>query len=125
MFSWKIILFGFDTLYRILVGILPALEGHCQYRNEADQQEGNDEYPSMDWGLVRKTFQPVMPNPPAERSCQQEADHQHDEITLGKHIKNFTGRASQDFPDTDFLAAVFTFEQRKTEYTNYAEHDGD
>ena len=108
MFSLDLLLFGFDTVYRTFIGIFPALEGHCQYRNETDQQEGDNEYPSTDRSFVGKTFQPVMSNPPAEGSCQCEADDQHDEITFGKHIEDFAGGTSHDFPDTDFLAAVFT-----------------
>ena len=98
--------------------------GHCQYRNETDQQEGDNEYPSTDRSFVGKSFQPVMSNPPAEGSCQCEADDQHDDITLSKHIEDFAGGTSHDLPDTDFLASVFTFEYGKSEHTSQADGNG-
>lgn len=89
--------FRLNTPYRVFIGILPALECHCQYRNETDQQEGGHKYPGTDRRLVGEAFQPIVPYPPTKGNCQYEADHQHNEITLGKHIENLTSGTSHDF----------------------------
>lgn len=59
-------LFRLNTPYRVFIGILPALECHCQYRNETDQQEGGHKYPGTDRRLVGEAFQPVVPYPPTK-----------------------------------------------------------
>ena len=65
-----------------------------------------------------------MSYPPSERRCYKEASRKNQQVVPVEHVQDFPGRTAHDFPDADFLAAVFTFEQGQSEDADYADDDG-
>ena len=118
------VLFCFNRVRGIFVGVLPALYGDRNHGDGGDEKEGGEEYPGTDGSAFGEAFQPMLSYPPAEGGCYDEASYQYIKVSAVEHPEYFARGASEYLADAYLFAAVFAFEHGQAEYADDADDNG-
>ena len=117
------VLFGFNRVCGILVGVLPALYGDRYHGDGGYEEEGDEENPGSYGCAFGEAFQPMLSYPPAEGSRYDEASYQYIKVPAVEHPEDFACGASEYLADAYLLAAVFALEHGQAEYADDADDD--
>lgn len=109
MFCDFVYLFHLGAPCEIFVNVLPTLRYRYRCHGRASRRRKNRGCPNASEHLIKRTFRPIIPCPPAGKGYRCRTSRRRSGVALNGRVRGLADKASRSFPSAGLLPTMFTF----------------